>query len=100
VEELATFRFTHDMGSPEEVFKAFFLDMRKVLTRDFAQAVGQLLIKWGFMEVPTKKNHAEIVRTLSRYMGSVSQAVCKAIVAERQKIEREKHGEPPTDHAA
>jgi hypothetical protein len=94
VEELATFRFTHDMGSPEEVFSAFFKDMRNVLTQQFAVAVGQLLIKWGFMDAPDKKNNAQVVRTLARYMGAVSQAVCKAIIAERQAIEREKHGEP------
>lgn len=94
VEELATFRFTHDMGSPEEVFKAFFMDMRKVMAKHFATVMGQMLIKWGFMDAPDKKNHAQIVRVLNRYMGSISQAVCKAIIAERQAIEREKHGEP------
>ena len=93
VEELATFRFTHDMGSTEEVFKAFFTDMRKVLARDFATAIGLLLIKWGFMDSPDPKNHDQIVRVLNRYMGAVAQAICKSIVAERQKMEREKHGD-------
>jgi hypothetical protein len=94
VEELATFHFTHDMGSPEEVFKAFANDMRKILSRDFATVMGQMLIKWGFMDPPDPKTHARIVRTLARYMGAIAQGVCNAIIAERQKIEVEEHGEP------
>jgi hypothetical protein len=100
VEELATFHFTHDMGSPEEVFKAFFMDMRKVLARDFATVMGQMLIKWGFMDAPDKQNHARIVRVLNRYMGAIARAVCEAIIAERQKMEREKHGDPTDTPAA
>ena len=95
VEELATFHFTHDMGTPEEVFRAFFMDMRKVMAQHFSVVMGQMLIKWGFMDAPDKKNHEQVQRTMARYMGAISQAVCKAVVTERQAIEREKHGDPP-----
>ncbi len=100
VEELATFHFTHDMGSPQEVFRAFFMDMRKVMAREFATVMGQMLIKWGFMDAPDSKNMKQVQRVLARYIGVISQAVCKAIVAERQAIEREKHGEPDQPPAA
>lgn len=96
VEELATFFFTHDMGTPQEVFKAFFMDMRKVMAKQFATVMGQMLIKWGFMDAPDSKNMKQVQRILARYMGAISQAVCKAIVAERQAIEREKRGEQPS----
>ena len=57
VEELATFFFTHDMGTPQEVFKAFFMDMRKVMAKQFATVMGQMLIKWGFMDAPRSEEH-------------------------------------------
>jgi hypothetical protein len=95
VEDLATFHFTHGMGSPDEVFRAFFLDMRKIIGKQFAVVIGQMLIKWGFMDAPDTKNHALVTKTLTRYMGAIAIAVCKAVVAERQAIEKEKHGADP-----
>jgi hypothetical protein len=93
VEELATFHFMHETGSPEEIARAFFSDMRKVLARDFAQQIGLWLIRWGFMDAPDSKNMKDVQRVLSRYLGIAAQAMVKAIITERQKIEREKHGD-------
>lgn len=96
VEEFATFRFTHDMGSPEEVFRNFFLDVRKVMSRDFAIVIGQLLIKWGLMEQPDAKNHTQVTKVMNRYLGVIAKAIVAAIIKERQMIEKEKHGEQPS----
>jgi hypothetical protein len=96
VEELATFRFTHDMGSPEEVFRAFFADMRRLISQEFAIAVGQLLIKWGFMDAPDAKSREQVRRTLARYVGVSAKAISEAIIRERQVIEREKHVKQPS----
>lgn len=93
VEELPTFLFTHDMGTPEEVFRAFFVDTRKLLGQHFATQFGHMLIKWGFLEAPNGKNHAVVVKTLSRYVGVITKAVVTAVVTERQAMEKEKFRE-------
>lgn len=96
VEELPTFFFTHDMGTPEEVFRAFFIDTRKLLGQHFATQMGHLLIKWGFLDAPDGsdgKNHELLVKMLSRYVGAIAKAVVTAVVAERQAMEREKFRE-------
>ena len=90
VEELPTFHFTHDMGTPEEVFRAFFVDVRKLLSQQFAVAFGQVLIKWGFLDAPDARNATKVTKMLSRYMGAVAKAVANAIVTERQAMEKEK----------
>jgi hypothetical protein len=89
VEELPTFLFTHDMGTPEEVFRSFFIDTRKLLGQHFATQIGHMLIKWGFLEAPDGKNTARVVKLLSRYVGAITKAVVVAIVTERQAMEKE-----------
>ncbi len=93
VEELPTFFFTHDMGTPEEVFRAFFLDTRKLLGSTFATQFGHLLIKWGFLDAPDGKNNAQVVKVLSRYVGAITKAVVTTVVSERQAMEKEKFRE-------
>ena len=96
VEDLPTFFFTHDMGTPEEVFHAFFGDVRKLLGKHFATQIGQMLIKWGFMDAPDGKNNAKVGRVLSRYVGSISRAAVTAIIAEREAMEKEKMRDQPS----
>lgn len=97
VEELPTFLFSHDMGTPDEVFRAFFLDMRKLLGQHFATQLGHLLIKWGFLDQPDNKNVLQVTKTLSRYVGSVTRAVVTAIIEERRAMEKERFREQPRD---
>lgn len=97
VTDLPTFHFTHDMGTPEEVFTAFFRDVRKLLGSSFATQIGHMLIKWGFLDAPDPKNHQQVVKTLSRYVGAITKAAVYAIVAERQAMEKEKLRERPRD---
>jgi hypothetical protein len=95
VEELAVFHFTHDLGSPEQVFQQFFLELRKLLSREFAQGIGQLLIKWGFLEQPTPKNLSTVQQHLGRYVGGIAKAIAESVVKTRAAIEKEKHESPP-----
>lgn len=96
VEDLAAFRFSHNLGSPEQVFHAFFIDVRNLLSRQFAQDLGQLLIKWGFLEVPDEQNLAEVRKNLARYCAGVAKAVVESISKTRADMEKEKYQDAPS----
>lgn len=96
VEDLAIFHFTHDMGDPEAVFRQFFLEIRKLLSMQFAKDVGLMLIKWGFIEEPTPKNLASVQKMLARYVAGIAKAIAESIAKTRSDIEKETHGEQPT----
>lgn len=93
VEELPAFVFQHDLGGPEEVFRSFFLDMRKLLGQHFATQIGHMLIKWGFLDTPTPENQQRVVKTLGRYVAAITKAAVVAIVEERRAMEKEKFRE-------
>lgn len=96
VEELPTFIFQHDLGgTPEEVFRTFFLDVRKLLGSHFATQIGHMLIKWGFLDAPTPQNQQRVVKTLGRYVAAITKAAVVAIVEERKAMEKEKFREQP-----
>jgi hypothetical protein len=92
-EDLATFHFSHDGGTPEEVFHRFFMDIRKLLSRpEVGVQIGLLLIKWGFLNQPDKKSHDDFKKDLSRYIGHISKSVVESISKTRADIEKERHG--------
>ena len=91
VDDLATFRFSHGMNSPDEVFRMFFLDVRKMLAAGLAQDIGQMLIKWGFLETPSPKNAVAVQRRLARYIAAIAKGIVDSIVRTRAEIEREQH---------
>ena len=88
-EELAAFHFQHGMGSPEEVFRHFFLEMRKLISGPFGQEFGRLLIQWGFLEAPTQKNKAVVMNHLARYCGGIAKAIVLSICKTRSDIDKE-----------
>jgi len=94
VEELAVFRFSHDMGTTEEVFRAFFIEVRKLLGAQFATSIGLLLIKWGFLEQLTPKNTKDFTKKLARYVAAASMAVTHSIIETRAAIEKERLRDP------
>lgn len=96
VEELAALPFQHDMGSTDEVYRRFFLDLRKLLSTGFATDVGKVLIKWGFMEEPTAKNMKQVQQHLARYIAGIAKALATSIVQTRAEIEKENHSARPT----
>lgn len=83
-EELATFHFTHEMGDSEQVFAHFFNDMRSVLSQHFAEAIGRVLLKWGFIGLPIDK------KILARYLGAAAKGVVSSILTVRQELEKER----------
>ena len=96
VEDLAVFHFEHGSGStPDEVFQRFFLDLRKLLSLQFAQDVGRLLIQWGFLEAPDGKNKAVVAKQLARYIGGIAKAIFESVAKTRADIEKEQHAATP-----
>ena len=92
VEDLPTFRFSHDGGTPEEVFQRFFIDVRKLLAQQqFATALGMLLIKWGFLDAPDKTTVQAFTKHLARYVGEAAKSIVQSIAATRAAIEKETH---------
>lgn len=75
----------HDMGGAEQVYKAFHNDLRQVFAGTYGLPLLKLLIKWGF--VPEDKPP---VRLVARYLKAVAENVCTAVIAEREKIAKEK----------
>jgi hypothetical protein len=94
VEDLPTFRFSHDGGTPEEVFQRFFIDVRKLIAQQqFATAIGFLLIKWGFLDQPDPRTAAAFGKVLARYVVEAAKAIVQSIADTRAAIEKEKHGD-------
>ena len=85
VEELATFHFSHDMGSAEQVFQNFFLDVRAIFSSQRLTEIGKVLLKWGFLDLPIDK------KLFARYIGAMAKAMTKAIFDTRKEVEKERH---------
>lgn len=88
VDELVTFHFSHDMGSTEQVFQNFFLDIRGIFSHELLEKVGTVLMKWGFLDMPID------CKLFARYVGAVAKAMTKAIFEVRKEVEKEKHKTP------
>jgi hypothetical protein len=95
VEDLVVFRFSHDMGTTEEVYRAFFLDVRKLFGQQIATNVGLLLLKWGFLPELTPRNMKEFTKLLTRYVAAAAMAMTQSFFKTRADIEKEHHREQP-----
>lgn len=89
VEEMPAFAFQHESGTPDEIFRSFFLDVRKAFGQHIATQIGHLLIKWGFLDAPGPANQQRVIKTLARYVAAITKAAVVAIVEERKAIEKE-----------
>lgn len=85
--ELAALPFEHGFGGDEELARAFFLDVRKLLGQSFAIEIGRVLHRWGFLPVVDP-------RLLARYVSAAARAVVQSVFDERTKLEKELHGKP------
>lgn len=85
--ELAAMPFEHGYGNDQELARAFFLDVRKLLGERFALEVGRMLMRWGFLPVAEP-------RLLARYLSAAARAIVQSIFEERTKLEKELHGKP------
>ena len=84
VGDLLTQKFSHEMGSDEQILKAMATDLRNILAEDFSMSFGRFLMKWGFI------SEGVTPQVLSRYVVAIARATLEAIVIERRKIEQEK----------
>jgi predicted RNA-binding Zn-ribbon protein involved in translation (DUF1610 family) len=80
----------HEFANAEEIIKSMMGDLRLVLSKAFAPSFLPFLKKWGFLEEPIQQKQA------MRYLVAVAKACMDAVIAERVKIEEEKH----RDHAS
>lgn len=82
--ELLSYVFKSGFDSPDEVLAAFARDIKNLLAANgTAVAIGQLIIKWGFV---TKMD----VPTLSRYVSAIARGIASAVLEERRAMEKEK----------
>lgn len=93
LEELPTFHFSHDMGSPEQVTQAFLSELRRLGATTLALPLAQFLIKWGFIAAHPPKDNVGLklyARDLGRYVDSAVIAMASAIIKTRDAIELER----------
>lgn len=95
-EELAAFHFTHDLGGDGEVLRRFFMDLRTLLSLEFARGMAALLVKWGFMEQPTAATMKQVQQHLARYIAGTAKAIAESVVKTRADIEKEQHRDRPS----
>lgn len=84
--DLGAVPFGHDFTSDEAVLHQLMLDIRQLLSKQFALEIGRMLVKWGFMEAISPMT----ARTLARYLGVTSTAIARALIEERRRIEEER----------
>jgi hypothetical protein len=93
-EGMAVFPFAHESGSPDQVSRAFFLDLRTILGI-MAGPISKFLLKWGFLDQPDGKNNKSVSKVLARYLGSMAKAMALSIVDTRSQMEKDEHGSQP-----
>ena len=92
VDDLLTYRFTHGHAAKEEILHHFSMDVRNLLGREVALEFGKLLLKWGFVLLPTlAKDNSKFSKTVARYLGSAAQAIARSVIETRAALEKEEH---------
>lgn len=84
-EDLIISKFKHELGSDSDVLQQLVRSLRNTVAKELATTMGAFLLKWGFIDAPDPY-------LLSRYVNSCARSMLIAIIEERQKIERESHG--------
>lgn len=84
--ELVSTVIEHDLGSDEKLLEVFALDMRNLFSKTAAKPLALFLRNWGFLPEadPTLQ-----VKFLARYMAAMARAMVRAVIEEREKIEKE-----------
>lgn len=85
--ERVAYPFKHDFISDESMLRDMLNDIRLIFGAS-SKLYGELLSKWGFIRPGPK-----VVRDLTRYMAACGRAVLTALIEEREKLEKEEHGE-------
>jgi hypothetical protein len=84
VEELATVPFSQEVGSPDEVLRQLFIDIRGLFAKNISPDLIRLLLKWGFLGNPINKQH------VARYFGGIARSIAQGIIETRAQLEKEK----------
>lgn len=84
--ELVTTVIQHDLGSNEKLLETFAVDMRNLFSKTAAKPLALFLKDWGFLP---ESDPAQQVKFLSRYMAAMARAMVRAVIEEREKIEKE-----------
>lgn len=90
VEDLAVYTFQHGMGGPEQVLHNFAMDVRRVVSGPLAVQMVALLAKWGFLS-----SNDMNPKVAARYLGAMARGMAKSLLEEREKMEKENHGQQP-----
>jgi ribosomal protein S27AE len=84
-EDLIVSKFKQEFGDDSAILEQLVRSLRNTVAKDLAASMGSFLLKWGFL--PRADPYL-----LSRYVNSCARAMLIAIIEERQKIEKERHG--------
>jgi hypothetical protein len=84
--ELISTVIQHDLGSDEKLLETFATDMRNLFSKTAAKPLALFLRNWGFLP---EADPAKQVRFLARYMAAMARAMVRAVIEEREKIEKE-----------
>lgn len=84
-QQLLVHQFKHDLGSDQQVITAFMSDFKQLMASTIASPLAKILMKWGFFEkeLPTPVE-------LGRYIKVMAEASVKALLEERQNMEKER----------
>jgi len=89
-EKLVAYQFSHDFNDDAEALHYLMNDVRKVYGAA-SKLFGELLLKWGFLDYKQTKEGIQLnPKQLARYMAAAAQASLRAIIAEREKMEKER----------
>ena len=89
-EDLINAPFAHTQGGSVGISLELFNDLRRVISvTAFMLPFSHFLERWGFIDRSASK--AELVRSLSRYTSAVARSMIKAVIEEREAIEKEAH---------
>lgn len=89
-EKLVAYQFQHDFADGTEALRHMMNQMRHIYAAS-SKMFGEFLLKWGFLDyTQTRKGMNINTKQLARFMAVSAQATLRAIVTERQKIEKER----------
>lgn len=88
-EELLGTPFEHLLGSREGIGFELFNDVRRLFSVPvFLVNLGGFLSRWGFIDLNEDKGL--VTKATTRYVAAIARAVLRAVIEEREKIEKER----------
>lgn len=91
--DLLVHKFSHEMGSADQMIELYARDVAGVLIRESAVGLGRVLSKWGFLDA----NHKEAKARLLLYLRDAGKAIAVSFVDTRRKLEVGAQEERPGD---